>query len=172
MRSPQSGSWNYSDRSPTWRRPPPGGGFHRRTSWLCSTINLQLWQQTTLFAGERRLSLTLYNLSLRANSVWLENDSSPQISDFDVQSWVKPFVPRITLTIFCYPPQNCTMAQHFSQPFSEPDRNVFTRLCTVFGFKVRSVWLRAAQTTGAMPRGERDKSAAFLFTVLSFIWIL
>ena len=33
--------------------------------------------------------------------------------------------------MFCCPPQNCTVAQYFSQPFPKPGRNVFTLLCTM-----------------------------------------
>ena len=41
---------------------------------------------------------------------------------------------RITLKMFCCPPQHCAMAQNFRQPFPKPGRNVFTQLCICWAF--------------------------------------
>ena len=80
----------------------------------------------------KRSSLSVIFCSLQSES-----------ADPRVQSCVKPFllVSRITLNMFHSPPQNCTMAQYFSQPFPKPGRHFVTQLCTKLSHQKCCIYL-------------------------------
>ena len=58
---------------------------------------------------------------------------------FAVQSYVKTFLlsSENHLQNVPLPPQKCTTAQNFSQPFQKPDRHVFTLLCICTWYTTR-----------------------------------